>query len=87
MWHAQPHPEVPEAVGMRHTRDYDVPPIHPGEILMEEYLAPLGVTQHRLSVAIAGNNSNPTAASESTVGSTFAPRSAGLTLPKMWPCA
>jgi antitoxin HigA-1 len=29
-----------------------MPPIHPGEILAEEYLAPLGVTQHRLAVAI-----------------------------------
>jgi antitoxin HigA-1 len=29
-----------------------MPPIHPGEILMEEYLDPLGVTQHRLSVSI-----------------------------------
>ena len=28
------------------------PPIHPGEILAEEYLAPLGITQHRLAVAI-----------------------------------
>jgi antitoxin HigA-1 len=28
------------------------PPIHPGEVLMEEYLEPLGVTQHRLAVAI-----------------------------------
>lgn len=27
-------------------------PIHPGEILLEEYLDPLGVTQHRLAVAI-----------------------------------
>lgn len=27
-------------------------PIHPGEILLEEYLAPLGITQHRLAVAI-----------------------------------
>ena len=27
-------------------------PIHPGEILAEEYLAPLGITQHRLAVAI-----------------------------------
>ena len=27
-------------------------PIHPGEILAEEYLGPLGVTQHRLAVAI-----------------------------------
>jgi len=29
-----------------------MPPIHPGEVLMEEYLEPLGVTQHRLAVAI-----------------------------------
>ena len=28
------------------------PPIHPGEILMDEFLEPLGVTQHRLAVAI-----------------------------------
>ncbi|MGH3854933.1 MAG: HigA family addiction module antitoxin [Pseudonocardiaceae bacterium] len=28
------------------------PPIHPGEVLLLEYLEPLGVTQHRLAVAI-----------------------------------
>ena len=27
-------------------------PIHPGEILLQEYLEPLGVTQHRLALAI-----------------------------------
>lgn len=27
-------------------------PIHPGEILAEEFLSPLGVTQHKLAVAI-----------------------------------
>jgi addiction module HigA family antidote len=27
-------------------------PIHPGEILTEEYLSPLGITQHKLAVAI-----------------------------------
>lgn len=27
-------------------------PIHPGEILLHEYLQPLGVTQHHLAVAI-----------------------------------
>lgn len=27
-------------------------PIHPGELLLKEYLEPLGVTQHRLAVAI-----------------------------------
>ena len=29
-----------------------IPPIHPGEVLMEDYLEPLGVTQHRLAIAI-----------------------------------
>lgn len=29
-----------------------IAPIHPGEILMAEFLEPLGVTQHRLAVAI-----------------------------------
>ncbi len=29
-----------------------MPPIHPGEVLMREYLEPLGVTQHRLAIAI-----------------------------------
>jgi len=28
-------------------------PIHPGEVLLEEFLEPLGVTQHRLAVSIA----------------------------------
>ena len=27
-------------------------PIHPGEVLLEEFLTPLGVTQHRVAVAI-----------------------------------
>ncbi len=26
-----------------------LPPVHPGEILMEEFMAPLGITQYRLS--------------------------------------
>ena len=29
-----------------------LPPIHPGEILMEEFLRPLGVTQYRLAKGI-----------------------------------
>lgn len=29
-----------------------IAPIHPGEILMEEFLHPLGVTQNRLAVSI-----------------------------------
>ncbi len=28
------------------------PPIHPGEILNEEYIKPLGITQHKLAIAI-----------------------------------
>ena len=32
--------------------DDKIPPIHPGEILMEEFLGPMGVTQHRLAVSI-----------------------------------
>lgn len=28
------------------------PPIHPGEILMEEFIDPFGITQHRLAVSI-----------------------------------
>lgn len=27
-------------------------PIHPGEVLLEEFLEPMGVTQHRLAVSI-----------------------------------
>jgi addiction module HigA family antidote len=34
------------------TADPIMSPIHPGEVLMEEYLQPLEVTQHRLAVAI-----------------------------------
>ena len=29
-----------------------IAPIHPGEVLLEEFLGPLGVTQHRLAVSI-----------------------------------
>lgn len=34
------------------TTDSVIYPIHPGEVLMLEYLQPLEVTQHRLAVAI-----------------------------------
>lgn len=30
-----------------------IPPIHPGEILLEEFLKPMGISQYRLSLAIA----------------------------------
>jgi antitoxin HigA-1 len=29
-----------------------MPPIHPGEVLVTEFLEPLGVTQHRLAIAV-----------------------------------
>jgi len=29
-----------------------IPPIHPGEVLLDEYLGPLGVSQYRLALAI-----------------------------------
>ena len=29
-----------------------IAPIHPGEILLEDFLVPMGVTQHRLAVSI-----------------------------------
>jgi len=29
-----------------------MPPIHPGEVLTDEYLVPLGITQHKLAVEI-----------------------------------
>ncbi len=32
-------------------RDFD--PIHPGEILLEEFLEPLGITQYRLAKSIS----------------------------------
>ena len=32
--------------------DDKIPPIHPGEILMEEFLVPMGVTQNRLALSI-----------------------------------
>lgn len=30
----------------------NIAPVHPGEVLREEFLLPLGVTQHRLAVSI-----------------------------------
>jgi addiction module HigA family antidote len=34
------------------TDDAIMSPVHPGEVLQEEYLDPLGLTQHRVAVAI-----------------------------------
>ncbi len=31
----------------------EIPPIHPGEILLEEYLKPMGITQYRLAKDIS----------------------------------
>jgi addiction module HigA family antidote len=30
----------------------DIPPIHPGEILMEDFLKPMGITRYRLAKSI-----------------------------------
>jgi antitoxin HigA-1 len=30
-----------------------IAPIHPGEVLLEEFIEPLGLTQHALAVAVA----------------------------------
>lgn len=34
------------------TTEEDLGPVHPGEVLAEEFLRPSGVTQHRLAVEI-----------------------------------
>jgi addiction module HigA family antidote len=31
----------------------DMPPIHPGEILLEDFLKPMGITRYRLAKSIA----------------------------------
>ena len=38
--------------GSHDTRKAKLPPVHPGEILNEEFLRPLGITQYRLAKAI-----------------------------------
>ncbi|CAI8038531.1 Virulence-associated protein I [Geodia barretti] len=44
--------EVITMPGSHDTRKAKLPPIHPGEILNEEFLRPLGITQYRLAKAI-----------------------------------
>jgi addiction module HigA family antidote len=34
-------------------KEKKIPPIHPGEILLEEFLKPLGITQYRLAKDIS----------------------------------
>lgn len=34
-------------------REQKIPPIHPGEILMEEFLKPMGISQYRLAKDIS----------------------------------
>ena len=34
------------------TEDDRIPPIHPGEVLMEDFIEGFGITQHKLAVAI-----------------------------------
>ena len=40
------------AKAMTTPNDVKMPPIHPGEILMEEFLTPLNLTQYRLAKSI-----------------------------------
>ena len=30
----------------------DIPPLHPGEVLLEEFLKPMGLSQHQLALAM-----------------------------------
>lgn len=34
------------------TTKRDMPPVHPGEVLLEDFLKPLGITQYRLAKSI-----------------------------------
>jgi len=34
----------------------DFPPTHPGEILIEEFLKPMGISQYRLAKGLTDNN-------------------------------
>lgn len=34
-------------------KNRDLPPVHPGEILMEDFLTPMGITRYRLAKSIA----------------------------------
>lgn len=49
-------------------------PVHPGEVLAEEYLAPLGVTQHKLAVAIGVPPGGSTRSCTAPDGSPQTPR-------------
>ncbi|WP_429884953.1 HigA family addiction module antitoxin [Geoalkalibacter halelectricus] len=33
-------------------KKYDLPPVHPGEILLEDFLKPMGITRYRLAKSI-----------------------------------
>ena len=33
-------------------KKYDLPPVHPGEILLEDFLKPIGITRYRLAKSI-----------------------------------
>jgi antitoxin HigA-1 len=41
-----------DAVAKRKRTSGKLPPIHPGEILREDYMKPLGLTAHRLAMAL-----------------------------------
>lgn len=39
-------------MGKRKSGNKKLPPIHPGEILREDYMKPVGLTAHRLAMAL-----------------------------------
>ena len=51
--------------------DTVMPPVHPGEILLEEFLTPLGVSQYRLAKA---SMSRPGGSTRSSTASGASPR-------------
>lgn len=45
--------QITTAKGYKMMGTRDLPPIHPGEILLEEYLKPMGISQYRLAKDIS----------------------------------
>lgn len=44
--------KLPIATDGENDMKRDMPPVHPGEILFEDFLKPLGITQYRLAKSI-----------------------------------
>jgi addiction module HigA family antidote len=52
-----PNIDAPKTLGYREQQEFEMtkklPPIHPGEILLEEFLEPMGISQYRLAIDIS----------------------------------